>query len=67
MGVATGASVLRVSSLSPTSCRLLVKGEGHIQVIEFIVAGLEAGQQVLILGAPDFLKQIGQQLGEAAR
>ncbi len=46
-------------------CRLVVrKDKGLSEIIEFVVGGLEIGQQVVALAAPDCLKEIARAVGE---
>lgn len=67
MGLGTSTTVLRSSSHTSASCQLVVRTQGgHDRLMEFIVAGLEAGQQVWALGAAEFLKQVAQQLSDGA-
>lgn len=43
----------------PTSCRLVVrKNRGLEEILQFVVAGLEVGQQVVALAAPSCLKEL---------
>jgi MEDS: MEthanogen/methylotroph, DcmR Sensory domain len=46
-------------------CRLVVRKDKSLsEVIEFVVGGLEIGQQVVALAAPDCLKEIARSIGE---
>lgn len=48
------------------ACRLVVRKEkGLSEILKFVVAGLEVGQQVVIVGGPTCLKEIAQGLGES--
>jgi MEDS: MEthanogen/methylotroph, DcmR Sensory domain len=60
-----GASTVRVvATPPPTSCRLVTRSkEGLPEVVAFVVAGLEAGQQVFAMGGPAHLKDIACSLG----
>src|SRR2546427_4784949 len=60
-----GASTVRVvATPPPTICRLVMRRkEGLPELVEFVVAGLEAGQQVFALGGPAYLKDIACNLG----
>ena len=66
MGVAASTRVVRSSPNVETACKLVVgNGEYRVQLMEFVVAGLEAGQQILAIGAPDFLREIAWHLTES--
>ena len=60
-----GSSTVRVAAIPPpTTCRLVMRRkEGPPELVEFVVAGLEAGQQVFALGGPAYLKDIACSLG----
>src|SRR6266568_1615423 len=62
-----GASTVRVvAAPPPASCRLVMRRkEGLPELVEFVVGGLEAGQQVFALGGPAYLKDIAHNLGES--
>jgi hypothetical protein len=48
------------------SCRLVIRKErGLTEILQFAVAGLEIGQQVVVVAGPACLKDIGQGLGES--
>ena len=65
MGLAT--NVLRgVSPPQPAGCRLVVrKKESAPEILDFVVAGLEAGQQVFTMAGPAHLKEIAHRLSES--
>ncbi len=47
------------------SCRLVVRKDKSLEeILQFVVAGLEAGQQVVALAAPDCLKEVAHRVGE---
>src|SRR5439155_560138 len=53
-----------VAAPPPASCRLVMRRkEGLPELVEFVVGGLEAGQQVFALGGPAYLKDIACNLG----
>jgi hypothetical protein len=57
-----------VGGLTPaaTSCRLVVrKDKGPAEVLEFVAAGLEMGQQVVALAGPNCLKDLAHSLTES--
>jgi hypothetical protein len=48
------------------TCRLVVrKGKGLEEVLQFVIAGLEVGQQVVALASPRFLKELASGINEA--
>ena len=48
------------------ACRLVIrKDKGLSEIIQFVVAGLEIGQQAVILGGPTCLKDIAHGLSES--
>lgn len=48
-----------------TPCRLVVrKDKGFSEVLQFVLAGLEMGQQVVAVGAPGCLKEMARAIGE---
>lgn len=54
-------------SADGVSCRLVVRKEkGLTEILQFISAGVEIGQQVVALADPSCLKEIAQGLGEVA-
>ena len=64
MGLATNAAGSVLPLQSPT-CRLVVRNqEGASAALDFVVAGLEAGQQVFALAGPAYLKALAQRLTE---
>lgn len=57
-----------VGGLTPTAtpCRLLVrKDKSPAEVLEFVVAGLEMGQQVVAMAGPSCLKDLARSLTES--
>jgi len=57
-----------VGGLTPTAlpCRLVVrKDKGPAEVVEFLVAGLEMGQQVVAMAGPTCLKDLARSLTES--
>ena len=65
MGLAT-STVRVLASAQPTHCRLVVRNkDGAPEVLDFVVAGLEAGQQVFAMAGPAQLKEIAHRLGES--
>jgi hypothetical protein len=47
------------------SCRLVIRKEkGLSEILQFAVAGLEIGQQVVVVAGPAYLKDIGHGLSE---
>ncbi len=52
-------------AMNGTACRLVVRQEQSLtEVIKFLVAGLEVGQQVVALAGPRCLKEIARGLSE---
>jgi hypothetical protein len=50
----------------PLPCRLVVRKEkGPAEVVEFVVAGLEVGQQVVVVAGPACLKDLAHSLTES--
>lgn len=50
----------------PPLCRLVVRKDKSLEeILQFVVAGLEAGQQVVALAAPDCLKEIAHGASES--
>lgn len=65
MGLATNTAG-SVPPLQSSACKLVVRSkEGATAALDFVVAGLEAGQQVFALAGPTFLKSLAQRLGES--
>ena len=64
MGVAT--IVVQQTAPCVSSCRLVVRREaGLSEISEFVIAGLQIGQQVVVLAGPTCLKDIAASLSEA--
>ena len=64
MGVATVPVQQVTPCVSP--CRLVVRKEtGLAEISEFVIAGLQIGQQVVAMAGPSCLKEIAYNLGEA--
>ncbi len=62
MGTATAVALSKPSP-SPT-CRLVVReNKGLSEVVEFVRAGLEIGQQVVTMAGPTCLKDLAESLG----
>ena len=50
---------------SPSSCRLLVRRRpGPVEIIQFVVGGIEIGQQIVVLAGPTWLKELARILSE---
>lgn len=50
---------------SANSCRLLVrKKPGPREIIQFVVGGIEVGQQIVVLAGPAWLNELARILGE---
>ena len=50
---------------SANSCRLLIrKKPGPREIIQFVVGGIEIGQQIVVLSGPAWLKELARILGE---
>jgi len=50
---------------SANSCRLLVrKKPGPAEIIQFVVGGVEIGQQIVVLAGPAWLKELARLLSE---
>jgi hypothetical protein len=50
---------------SANSCRLLVrKKPGPREILQFVVGGIEIGQQIVVLAGPAWLKELARVLGE---
>jgi hypothetical protein len=63
-----GADKRTVGVLTPAAvpCRLVVrKDEGSAEVLEFLIAGLEMGQQVVAMAGPTCLKDLARSLSES--
>ena len=53
------------SEPSANSCRLLVrKKPGPREIVQFVVGGIEIGQQIVVLAGPAWLKELARILGE---
>jgi MEDS: MEthanogen/methylotroph, DcmR Sensory domain len=49
----------------PGSCRLVVrKNKGLDEILQFVIAGLEVGQQVVAMASPACLKEVARGVGE---
>ncbi|MGE5326254.1 MAG: hypothetical protein ACM3NO_04390 [Deltaproteobacteria bacterium] len=47
------------------ACRLVVRRDGSLEeILQFVVSGLEAGQQVVALASPECLKEIAHGVGQ---
>ncbi len=47
------------------SCRLLIrKKPGPREIVQFVVGGIEIGQQIVVLAGPAWLKELARILGE---
>lgn len=47
------------------SCRLLVRRKpGPVEIIQFVVGGVEIGQQIVVLAGPAWLKELARILSE---
>jgi len=50
---------------SANSCRLLVrKKPGPREIVQYVVGGVEIGQQIVVLAGPAWLKELARVLGE---
>jgi MEDS: MEthanogen/methylotroph, DcmR Sensory domain len=59
----SGTAASAASAEAP--CRLVVRKDKSLsEVIEFVVGGLEIGQQVVAMAAPGCLKEIARAIGE---
>jgi hypothetical protein len=64
----TGATVSNPPTFRYMPCRLLDRQREQLQdVLSFVKAGIEAGQQVVIMAGPDCLKDLGRRLGEGGQ
>ncbi len=62
----TGLGTVRGAPPQPASCRLVVRREkGLAEILQFVAAGLEVGQQVVALAGPTYLKDLAHALGES--
>ena len=58
--------VARAALAPETACRLVVRKEkGPSEILQFLIAGLEVGQQVVAIAAPSCLKDLACSLGES--
>jgi DcmR-like sensory protein len=65
MGLATN-TVRGVPAPQPTPCRLVVRAkEDTSEILGFVIAGLEAGQQVFAMAGATHLKELAYRLGES--
>ena len=65
MGLATN-TMRGVLPPQPTPCRLVVRTkEGAPEILNFVVAGIEAGQQVFAMAGAARLKELAHRLGES--
>jgi DcmR-like sensory protein len=47
------------------ACRLVIRREkGLTEIVKFVIAGLEVGQQVVVMAGPTWLKDVAAILGE---
>ncbi len=60
-----GITDLHGAAAHSGACRLVIRQErGLTEVLQFVTAGLEIGQQVVALAGPRFLKDLALRLGE---
>ena len=65
MGAGTGT--VRATSAPISDCRLVVRrDEGLTEVLQFVIAGLEIGQQVVAMAGPACLKELARGLSDGA-
>jgi DcmR-like sensory protein len=63
--MATQSGVAPALAVNGTACRMVVRHEAALQeIMKFMVAGLEVGQQVVALAGPRCLKEMARGLGE---
>jgi MEDS: MEthanogen/methylotroph, DcmR Sensory domain len=63
MGNASGTAAS--AALAEAPCRLVVRKEkGLSEVLEFVIGGLEIGQQVVVMASPGCLKEMARAIGE---
>ncbi len=61
----TAAVIAHSPETHQASCRLVVRKDKSLEeILQFVVSGLEAGQQVVALAAPECLKEIAHGVGE---
>lgn len=61
----TGITDLHGAAAQASSCRLVIRKErGLAEVLQFVTAGLEIGQQVVVLAGPKCLKELARGLGD---
>ncbi len=64
MGLAT--SLARQVAAPANACRLVVRREETLaEISQFVIAGLQIGQQVVAVAGPDCLKEVAQSLNQA--
>jgi hypothetical protein len=62
-----GLATISVQQVAPcvSACRLVVRREaGLVEIADFVIAGLQIGQQVVAMAGPSCLKEIAHGLGE---
>lgn len=65
---AMGLATVPVQQVPPclSACRLVVRNEaGLSEISEFVIAGLQIGQQVVAMAGPTCLREIARSLGES--
>lgn len=61
----TSISDIHGAAAQASSCRLVIRKERSlVEVLQFVTAGLEIGQQVVALAGAAFLKELARGLGE---
>jgi hypothetical protein len=51
---------------SPTACRVVIRKDGNLtEVSQFVLEGLQIGQQVVAMAGPGFLRELAQELGDS--
>ncbi len=64
--MASDVGILRGLPAEALPCRLVVRKEkGPAEILQFLTAGLEMGQQVVALAGPTCLKELGRGLTES--
>lgn len=51
------------SAKTPGACKIVMQDDQN-PVIQFVVEGLQIGQQVIVMGGPSFLRELAQGLGQ---